>query len=193
MNEETPPDGAVRREDPCPAHTRDLVLQAARLIIGSDGQAAVTPTRLVELSGVARSTIYRHWDDPAAIIADAMSDDRQREMQLSKTGEVDVDLRTHLHQLRSMLESPAPSIIIAQAEVAERDKRASETLAANGRFRSSMICELLGDSRPDFAVVHAQLVGPLFMQRFFMRESISDDLIESVIASYLSGRRPSGN
>lgn len=176
-----------RREDPRPAQTRDLVLQAARMLIVSDGQAAVTPTRLVEMSGVARSTIYRHWPDADAIIADAMSLDRQ-DSALHSTGDLEADLRTYLRQLRDVLESPAGAIIVSQAERAERDEQAAETLRANGRHRNKMIRDLVGDPRPDFGVPHTQLVGPLFMQRFFMRKPITDDLIDAIVTAYLADR-----
>jgi AcrR family transcriptional regulator len=118
-------------EDPRPAQTRDLVPHAARVIVASDGQAAVTPTRLVEMSGVARSTIYRHWPDAAAVIVDAIKID-QSELLLHNTGDVEADT--------------------------------------------------------DFDSLHAQLVGPLFMQRFFIRAPITDDLISAIVASYLATR-----
>ncbi len=179
--------GHPRREDPRPGQTRDLVLQAARMLIVSDGQSAVTPTRLVEMSGVARSTIYRHWPDADAIIADAMSLDRQ-DSALHRTGDPETDLRTYLGQLRDVLESPAGTIIVAQAEIAERDERAADTLTANGRYRNNLIRDLLGDPRPDFDIAHAQLVGPLFMQRFFIRKPITDALIDTIVESYLAQR-----
>ena len=33
-----------------------------------------------------------------------------------------------------------------------------------------------------------QMVGPLFMRRYFMREPITDGLIEAVVDSYLTSR-----
>lgn len=189
MSNELTGEGAARREDPRPAQTRELVLQAARLIVASDGQAAVTPTRLVDLSGVARSTIYRHWPDAAAIIADAMSEEDQRDAGLNRTGDPATDLRAYLVQLRDVLESAGATILVAQAEIAERDEQAAETLAGNGRHRNKIMRELLDDPRADFDTVHAQLVGPLFMRRFFIREPITDDLIDAVVAGYIESRR----
>ncbi len=157
------------------------------MIVASEGQAAVTPTRLVEVSGVARSTIYRHWPDAGAIIADAANLQRD-DPALRKTGDVEADLRNYLNQLRIVLESPAATIIAAQVDIAERDERAAETLAGNGRHRNRAIGELLDDPRDDFDAVHAQLVGPLFMQRFFIRKPIDDDLIDAVISGYLDAR-----
>lgn len=181
-------EAAERREDPRPAQTRELVLQAARLIVASEGQAAVTPTRLVELSGVARSTIYRHWPDAGSIIVDAMEADRERERTPQASGDPGEDLRTYLQQLRDVLEGGGGAIIVAQADIAERDEKAAQTLAATGHDRSQIVHDFLDDPRDDFTTTHVQLVGPLFMQRFFMREPISDELIDEIVSSYLAGR-----
>ncbi len=186
MDEDATEAGQTQREDPRPAQTRDLVLQAARMIVASEGQAAVTPTRLVDVSGVARSTIYRHWPDAAAIIADAMTLDRE-ETALHRSGHLESDLRNYLQRLRELLESPSATIIVAQADIAERDEQAAETLAGNGRYRNQVIRELLDDPR-DFDTIHPQLVGPLFMQRFFLRAPITDALIDAVVQAYLTVR-----
>ena len=176
------------RADPRPAQTRELVLQAARLIVASEGQAAVTPTRLVELSGVARSTIYRHWPDAAAIIVDAMAADQRREHAVPAPGDPGAGPPNPPVHLRDILEGAGGTIIIAQADIAERDEQATETLAATGHARGQIIHDLLSDPRQDFAATHAQLVGPLFMQRFFMRQLITDNLIDSIVADYLRCR-----
>lgn len=157
------------------------------MILASDGQAAVTPTRLVGMSGVARSTIYRHWPDAAAVVVEAMNVDRD-EALLHSTGDPRTDLWTYLDRLRNVLESPAAPIFVAQADVAERDDQAAATLAGNGRHRGKVIHDLLGDPRQDFEALHAQLVGPLFMQRYFMRKPITDDLIDAIVDSYLAAR-----
>ncbi|MGH1488478.1 MAG: TetR/AcrR family transcriptional regulator [Acidimicrobiales bacterium] len=174
-----------RREDPRPAQTRELVLQATRMIIASEGQAAVTPTRLVDVSGVARSTIYRHWPDAAAVIVDAMSMDGP-EADFQPSGDPETDLRAYLNQLRQVLESPAATIIVAQADIAERDEQAARTLSGNGTHRNKLIQDLLHDPRSDFDTIHAQLVGPLFMQRFFIRKPITDKLIDAIVTDYLA-------
>lgn len=48
--------------DPRIARTRDAVLRAARDLLVEGGPAAVTVDAVVARSGVAKSTIYRHWE-----------------------------------------------------------------------------------------------------------------------------------
>lgn len=188
MDEHQADQARHRREDPRPAQTRELVLQAARMIVASEGHAAVTPTRLVELSGVARSTIYRHWPDASAIVVDATTTDNNGSSHMTPSGDRGADLRSYLNELRDMLESPGAAIVIAQADIAERDEKAAETLGANARHRNKLISELLEDPRSNFDSTHIQLVGPLFMQRFFVRQPITDQQIDDIVESYLANR-----
>lgn len=175
------------RVDPRPAQTRDLVLQAARMIIISEGQTAVTPTKLAEVSGVAKSTIYRYWPDAGAVIADATQQEAER-LPVRRTGDLEADLRAFLEGLRDLLSSPGASIIVAQADIAEREEAAADSLAANGDHRREVLREMLDDPRGGFADTHAQLIGPLFMQRFFTRRPITDELITSIVDDYLASR-----
>lgn len=48
--------------DPRVARSRDAVLRAARDLLIESGPAAVTVDAIVARSGVAKSTIYRHWE-----------------------------------------------------------------------------------------------------------------------------------
>ncbi len=173
-----------RRADPRPVQTRELVLQAAQKIILAQGHAAATPTRLAEMTGVARSTIYRHWPDPACLIADALDTGRQ-DVPLASTSDLRDDLCAYLVELSELLESPAGAFIIAQAEIAERDEGVAETLVGTVRTRTERIHALINDPRAD---LDAQLLGPLFMQRFFVREPITNELICSVVDACLGAR-----
>ncbi len=52
-------------EDPRIARTRTAVLDAATDLLVAGGPSAVTVDGIVARSGVAKSTIYRHWDSRA--------------------------------------------------------------------------------------------------------------------------------
>ena len=62
---------ADRPVDPRVAHTRRLVLEAAASLLAEEGFDRLTLEELAERSGVARSTIYRNWDDRSELFADA--------------------------------------------------------------------------------------------------------------------------
>ncbi|MFB7719740.1 TetR/AcrR family transcriptional regulator [Nocardia sp. NPDC056100] len=51
------------------ADTEALVLTAALELLLSEGATALTPQRLHTITGVARTTIYRHWPTPLEVLA----------------------------------------------------------------------------------------------------------------------------
>lgn len=159
-------------------------MHATTLLIEAEGQSAVTPTRLVQMTGIARSTIYRHWPDSTSIIADALAQS-SRSINFEPTGNIEDDLRLYLFQLRDVLESPKAALLATQIELAEHDPEISNMLAGVGSHRSQIIQNLLNDNASDFSSSHAMLVGPLFSQRFFLRQPITDQLIDRIVTAYL--------
>jgi AcrR family transcriptional regulator len=66
--------GASRRDgaaDPRIERSRQLILRAAIEELGAAGYGAFTIESVAARSGVAKSTIYRHWRDKLTLIADA--------------------------------------------------------------------------------------------------------------------------
>ncbi|MEU7282226.1 TetR-like C-terminal domain-containing protein [Streptomyces sp. NPDC045431] len=49
--------------------TTTVVLTAALELLLAEGAAALTPQRLHTVTGVSRSTVYRHWPTPYAVLA----------------------------------------------------------------------------------------------------------------------------
>lgn len=62
------------RCDPRVARSRAAVLAATAELIASEGIAAVSIEAVAARSGVAKTTIYRHWDSRAALVVDAFRD-----------------------------------------------------------------------------------------------------------------------
>ncbi len=54
--------------DPRVERSRQKVLTAARQILLADGLAAITVEAVVQQSGVARATVYRHWESREALV-----------------------------------------------------------------------------------------------------------------------------
>jgi AcrR family transcriptional regulator len=62
------------QEDPRVAGNRAAVQQAALHVLSSDGVAGLSVDRLAQVSGVSRSTIYRHWPDLRTLVAAAFQE-----------------------------------------------------------------------------------------------------------------------
>jgi len=67
------------------------VLTAALQLLLTEGPAALTAQRLFQVTGVSRSTVYRHWPTPGAVLAALI------EVAPLPPGEPTGDLATDLH------------------------------------------------------------------------------------------------
>ncbi len=78
--------------------TRETVLRGALDLLLNEGASALTPQRLHEVTGVARSTVYRHWPDADALV-DALLDVAEQTEAPTPTGEVTADIEAALEHL----------------------------------------------------------------------------------------------
>ena len=73
--------------------TRDRALKTAARILRTDGYSQLTMERVAEESGVAKTTVYRHWPTKAALCMDLYLDIAGRELIVPDTGDLASDLR----------------------------------------------------------------------------------------------------
>jgi AcrR family transcriptional regulator len=101
--------------------TRDRVLSAAGRILRRQGYSRLTMERVASESGVAKTTLYRHWPTKAALCMDLYLDISGRELNLPDTGDVAGDLRhianTVVHLQTRTVAGPAFLGLIAEAQV----------------------------------------------------------------------------
>lgn len=182
-------------QNPRTARVRRIVLDAATELLIEEGHYAVTPQQVSRATGVARSTIYRHWPDPVALLMDAIDSVLAPDHPTSTVGDVRVDLMTALTNLRSRLRRrPFREMFAALLDHASRSR---EFVAAQRRFvtgvtdplREVVVAaidsgELAATTNPDEAV--AQLTGPVFHMHVMQRLPTSDELIENTVGGFLS-------
>ena len=180
-------DGIREGTDPRIASTRRQVLDAARKLLLEEGQEAVTPTRLSELTGVSRSTIYRRWPDPDDVIFEAIADDTDAS-PFTPSGDTRQDLIRYLGVLRQGLQAFHTGLLATRIDRAEHDPETAQMLHTVTENRRDLMADLLRHPRDDFNAAQALIVGPLMYQRFLAREEITDELIELVVDSYMHSR-----
>ncbi|UPG87462.1 TetR/AcrR family transcriptional regulator [Luteibacter aegosomatis] len=153
------------------------------------GISGVSIDEVSRVSGVAKTTIYRHWPSRSALLIDACS-------RLG-SGHPPPDtgtLRTDLHALATGLAdqlqtstwaSVYPSII----DATERD---SEIAALQAELHNAFMAPFraviaqakdrgeIQPNQPDADLV-ASVVGPLFYRRWFSKEVIDERFIKSIV------------
>lgn len=186
--------GRSRRRDPRVARTRATVLGAARRLLVEEGADAVTALRISEETGIARTTIYRHWPDRENLLRDTIASE-ESEPEIELTGDARADLIALLVFMSEQIGKRRGARIMAVA--LDRSGLRGE---AGGPHREMVnrrmdplrevvvaaiaAGDLPGDLDVDGAV--ASLAGPLFFRAVFMRQEATPTFIEGVVDSFLA-------
>lgn len=153
------------------------------------GMNGVSVDDVARESGVAKTTIYRHWPTRSALLIDACS--RMGSPQpLPNRGTLRDDLRVLARAVAKQLRTAAwagalPSII----DAAERDAEIAAMQTSMHRqnvepYRAAVeSAKARGEIAPEASVdlVIAMTLGPLFYRRWFSKEPIDDAFVDAVI------------
>ncbi len=102
-----------------------MILTAALELLLAEGVAALSAQRLHSATGVSRSTIYRHWPTPRAVLA-ALIEVAPRPAT-SRTGEVGADLHAEVDALCDRLrDKPVGNFLHAIVAAAAWDPTMSD-------------------------------------------------------------------
>lgn len=181
-------------EDRRISRTREVVLGAAFELLVNEGHQAVTPLAISEKTGVARTTVYRHWPQQSDLLFDCMSF-RTPALEVYDSGDIRADLVLQLTYLRDMLEdSPIAPILATLIERTEHDPEFADLHAEYERKGTERLVEVLksavdrGDLRADIDLdtASATLGGPLFYLRFNARTPITNVFIEETVDRFLT-------
>lgn len=185
---------APPEENPRTLRVRQVVLDAAIDLLLSGGARDVTAKRVAEETGVARTTIYRHWpDQPSLLLATVDALVAPHATALCSV-DLQVDLTTTLSRLRSRLvKRKVRPVFAALLDYAAREEA---FVVAQRRFIEGMVqptVDVLNDAQRrgeldatlDCVVAATTLTGPLFHRYLVMYETIEDDLIEDVVARFI--------
>ena len=194
---------ATRREGANPRTTRvrQVIVDSAAGLLIREGANAVTAVRIAEDTGVARTTIYRHWPKTTALLLDAIDRVVRPHVPTRITDDLEADLRVALTNLQMrMRKNPFRFVFTALLDHANRDRN---LVPAQRRFANGVL-QLIQDvitaavQRGDLpSTVHvetasAQLAGPLFLQHVMLRNTISPELISETITQFLCRMRDGG-
>ena len=116
---------------------RQIVVDTAAGLLIREGAGAVTAVRIAEDTGVARTTIYRHWPDAKALLLDAIDKVVSPHRPTTITDNLEADLRAALTNLQMrMRKKPFRFVFTALLDHANRD---ANLVAAQRRFASGVL------------------------------------------------------
>jgi TetR/AcrR family transcriptional regulator of autoinduction and epiphytic fitness len=184
--------------DPRVERTRRIVLDATIELLVEGGYGAVTIEAVAARSGVAKSTIYRHWPGRLELINDAF-----HELKPPVPGPCEGDVRD---RIVSMLENLARNVadstwslcLPALIDAAERDPEARElhrNLAGAGRQALVDLItegiengELSAELDPE--LLAEALVGPILLRRLMSSDPLDPAMVRHLVEQILRPARP---
>jgi AcrR family transcriptional regulator len=179
--------------DPRVVRTRRQVLLAATELLGERGFERLTIDAIAEQSGVARSTIYRHWPSPVELFREAF-DALCGASVVPDTGDLHADLLALSMDIRTMLEtSPLGLSLPSLVSAAAHDQSLHEATRAFTCERRAVVRRRLEAARErgevdaysdlDLAVV--RFVGPLFYTALIARDPLDDEFLGANVRAAL--------
>jgi AcrR family transcriptional regulator len=180
-------DGRVRR-------SRDRVLTTTFELLGENGVGGLSVDEVSRRSGVAKTTIYRHWPTREALVVDACSR-ISAEQEVPDTGSLEGDVIAILSNLAHLLSTARwASVLPSIVDVAERDPEFADIHRRIQHGHAEPLREVIerAAGRGELAIavdrstMIAALMGPLFYRRWFSREPIDDQFVKTITRNVIN-------
>ncbi len=141
----TPDAAAV---DPRIERSRQVILQAALDELGERGYGRFTIESVAARAGVGKSTIYRHWSDKLALIADAFETFHVQMVPRTESGSIRERITSLIHHVAEVFVDSNFSVCIpALIEGAERDRRLRSFHHTYAAERRQTLIELIAEGK----------------------------------------------
>jgi AcrR family transcriptional regulator len=177
-------------QDPRIERTRRVVLDATIALLLEGGYRAVTMEAVSTASGVAKSTIYRHWSNRDALISDAF-----HELKPPIPVPIEGDVRSRVtilleHLARTLLSSTWSSCLPALIDAAERDPDARELHTGLARAGRQVLVDLLAEgirtgelpADTDPGLLAEALAGAIVLRRLMAPEPLDPAEVPRLVA-----------
>lgn len=176
-------DGRVQR-------SRERVLTTAFELLSQSGVGGFSVDEVTRRSGVAKTTIYRHWPTREALVIDACSR-ISAEQEVPDTGSLEGDVTAILTHIAHLLGTAGWSAVLPSIiDVAERDPEFADLHSRIQHGHAAPLRAVLqraaarGEipATADRTSMIAALLGPLFYRRWFSREPLDDQFVTTIAA-----------
>ena len=169
--------------------SREKVLAAAAGLLFERGFSGASIDEVSRRSGVAKTTIYRHWPTRADLMRDACASIGTPQ-RTPDTGTLKADLTALTTMLARVLRSERWTAVLPSViDAAERDPDIAAMYGTLQRGYSAPFEAVIARAKArgelpdaaDAAVLTAMLVGPLFYRRWFSREPVTDAFAKQIL------------
>jgi AcrR family transcriptional regulator len=174
---------------------RRKAIEAATDLIVERGVAALTIEEVAARSGVAKTTIYRHWPERPGLILDTVRASFQH-VGTPDTGSLRGDLMAFFGGLvRADLSGKVGRLMPCLIDAASRDPEMELLLEQLGEEREAPIMEIIARAQHrgelpeglDPHVVIGSIVGPIVFRKVMQRQPVDASYIEATLDVAITG------
>jgi AcrR family transcriptional regulator len=160
-------------------------------LLSEQGLAGLTVDAVARRSGVAKTTIYRHWPSREALLLDVCAR-MGPHFDIADAGSLAKDLRALVQRVvEQLLSDPYAAILLSLMDAAERNPDLAALLAAAQAKLVEAVRTVLARARirgelrrlPEASDVAALIIGPVLYRRLFSHEPLSDGFFKLVVES----------
>ena len=173
--------------------SKAAVLATTFQLMTETGVGGVSIDEVARRSGVAKTTIYRHWPSRSALLLDACARLNQRP-PAPDTGSLEGDLAALAGYLAEQLRTARwPTILPSIIDAAERDDDLARLHAGLQAGFSAAYGDVLARAKKrgeapknaSAAELAAHVMGPIFYRRWFSREALDRKFVRGVVEAAL--------
>ena len=164
-------------------------IHAATLdLLAEGGHSDCTFQNVAKKAGIERSTLYRRYPSRWAMLVEAWSARFAAELDVEPTDSFAADLRSHLHKVAGVLNSPLGMAMVAAGAVARLDPGSQVTAGEFWTFRQArqepfVAAAIARGELPanvDREALFATADGPLYFRLLIVGQAIDGALVEQV-------------
>jgi AcrR family transcriptional regulator len=176
--------------------SKQAVLTTTYQLLTENGISGLSVDEVARRSGVAKTTIYRHWPSRSALLLDACSQ-LGAKRDAPDTGSLRGDLAVLTSDIAHRLTTARwPAVLPSIIDAAERDPElaglhATLHSALIGAFRAVLERAHKRGEMPrkrGVSELIAAILGPMFYRRWFSREPLDKRFVNGIVDSVLGGR-----
>jgi AcrR family transcriptional regulator len=175
--------------------SKRVVLETTYKLLAEAGLGGVSVDQVSRRSGVAKTTIYRHWRTRESLLVDACTQLAAR-LPVPATGSLRTDLEALASGAIRRLHQPSATAMPSIIDAAERDKELAKLHSQIHTQMCGAFFSVIEQARvrgeltrsQDARELVASILGPILYRRFFSREQLDEAFAKKVVERAL--RKP---
>lgn len=195
---------AMQRPGGRTERVRRQVIAATVAVLAEDGVSGVSVESVASRSGVARTTIYRRWGTPQALMLEALLEElAPRSSRVADTGSLRGDLRAVLDDVLAFNTSQQGRGIMQAVFIQRSSAQIASAVQAYWTRRFDAVGEIVrravarGELDADVpeALIIEMAAAPLYFRLFILWKTVDDAYLDQIVDRILSafGARDAGH